>query len=79
MEVYDCFDNNPCVDAAAGEGGVRYYRHADPTRFRPVRGRRRRHLLYHGLPRGADLELGGYGLRQQRCCAGRSRAVAQHM
>ena len=33
VEVYDCFDNNPCMDAAAGEGGVRYYRHADPTRF----------------------------------------------
>ena len=33
VEVYDCFDNNPCMDAAAEEGGVRYYRHADPTRF----------------------------------------------
>ena len=31
VETYDCYDHNPCLDAA--ERQVHYYRHADPTKF----------------------------------------------
>ena len=31
VETYDCYDNNPCLDAA--ERQVYYYRHSDPTKF----------------------------------------------
>ena len=31
VETYDCYENNPCLDAA--ERQVYYYRHSDPTKF----------------------------------------------